>query len=96
MTVVRTTVLKRADPPPFPDRWPRGVEHMADTPLDVVLLDGGMRSGLPSVMLCADLPDDGRGVVIETSWAAFHAAHAALEVAVIGLGEHAPGVEPSP
>lgn len=93
MSVVRTAMLKHADPPLFADRWPHGVEHVPDTPVDLVLLEGGMQSGAPSIMICADLAGDGRGVVIETSWAALHAAHDALAVSVVELAANAPGVD---
>ncbi len=46
-------------------------------PITVAVLPGGMRSGLPSVMMCLELPD-GRTVMAETSARLFCSAARAI------------------
>ena len=59
---VRTTVQKADELPAFlEDRWPADVEHVTDSPVDVVVTEG--TSGL-AVMVCADLAGEGHGVAL--------------------------------
>lgn len=74
----------------FPDlidrRWDDVIHLGNDAPaITVTGLAGGMMSGRPSLMLRLDLPN-GKVVLAETSWALFHAAHAAF-VAKFGVPE---------
>ena len=45
--------------------------------IQIAGLEGGMKSGKPSLVIRLELPD-GKVVMAETSWALFDAAHAAL------------------
>ena len=76
-------VVKLGPEPIWPDlaeKWEQGdVYHLGAgaPPIQVSGLEGGMKSGKPSVVIRLDLPD-GKAVVAETSWVALHAACAAL------------------
>jgi len=52
------------------------VHHVPDG-LEIALLAEGMQSGKPSVMMRVQLPD-GSVAIVETSWALFDMAHAAM------------------
>jgi hypothetical protein len=64
----------------WPDLKDRPFHHLAEgaAPIRVAFLDGGMRSGRPSVAIRLDLPD-GQTVVAETSGRLFAAAARALK-----------------
>ena len=77
-----------ADPPLFPDR--EISQHIQGEHLDLVVINGGMESGQPSVMLIAHLPD-GTDLVIETSLLAYQSsARTAVAMAETQFGWEMP------
>jgi len=65
MAVISTLrFLSVTDPRPYPDLEPEDVINVDQA--DILVLDQGMSSGLPSVAIKADLPN-GEVVVIQTS-----------------------------
>lgn len=73
------TIKLPGSEPVWPELQPAEIIHLAnDAPaIQVAVLDGGMRSGLPSLALRLDLPD-GKIVIAETSARLFCTAARAI------------------
>lgn len=61
-------IVRHGDPPPWPELG--NAEHLATESWKVVILEGGMDSGLPSIGLALEVPGVGT-VIAQTSLAAW-------------------------
>jgi hypothetical protein len=68
-------IVRRGDPPPFPDL--QNIVHTADAVWELVALEGGMQSGKESLALHITLPD-GTEMLAETSLGAWITATCAI------------------
>lgn len=75
----RLTIMLPGSEPVWPELEPAEIIHLAnDAPaIQVAVLEGGMKSGLPSLALRLDLPD-GKIVIAETSARLFCTAARAI------------------
>ena len=73
------TIKLPGSEPVWPELEPAEIIHLANDapPIQVAVLEGGMRSGLPSLALRLDLPD-GKIVIAETSARLFCTAARAI------------------
>jgi hypothetical protein len=79
-TSVQVHIVRVGDDTPWPDLKDKEFVHLGTDSIEIAGLEGGMASGLPSVMLRVNLPD-GRVALAETSVAALHMAVKALQIA---------------
>lgn len=75
MPVIDVSIIRDGDPPPFPDI--QDPIHLPDQPWRLAVIERGMSSGAPSLVIVIDLPD-GKTVIAETSVAVWIAATAGM------------------
>jgi hypothetical protein len=75
---INVHILRKGDPPIWPDLADRGMHEIPPAqPWELALLEAGMKSGAPSVMLRLDLAD-GNSVTAQMSVGAWIMATAAM------------------
>lgn len=78
MPTINVHILRQGDPPIWTDLADRGMHEIpTDQPWELAVLEAGMKSGAPSVMLRLDLAD-GNSVTAQMSVAAWIVATAAM------------------
>lgn len=75
MPTIDVKIVRRDDPPPFPQA--QNVVHLPDAVWELAALEGGMQSGKESLALRLTLPD-GTEVLAETSLGAWITATCAI------------------